>query len=535
MAKKRSIRPALFCLVSILGCVSPSALRAAEFNLGTATVADINAAFDAGALTSEKLIELCLARIKAYDSAGPRLNAVITLNPRALEIARELDAERKTKGPRSPLHGIPVVLKDLYDTFDMPTTGASKALADNQPPDDAFTVARLRASGAVIFAKVNLNELASGSGYNNSLKGQTKNPYDLTRTPGGSSGGTGAAIAANFAILGTGTDTGQSIRSPASANSCVGIRPSFGLISRDGIIPGSYTQDTTGPIVRYVADLAAMLDAMVGFDPSDTATWAGIGKAPKTYTASLDKNGLKGARIGFLPQLLGDGSHPEHALVAATMEKSIEAMKAAGATVVPIEIPEVARYLVHGNEISVGGFETKWTMDAYFAHNGPNSKFKSLADYIAGGSDSNPRVFASLKRASEATEDALRSPEYLKRLENQARFRDALIAAMDRQNLDALFYPLQRRLVVPAIAEPDQVERNGFLASGTGLPALTVPGAFSPPTADAPKGVPIGVEFLGRSFAEPTLIRLAYAFEQTTHHRVPPASTPALPGETFSY
>src|SRR5258708_10483483 len=230
--------------------------RAATFDLSTSSIADINAAFDAGALTSEKLIELCLARIKAYDQTGPRINAVITLNPKAIETARALDAERKAKGPRSPLHGVPVMLKDNYNTFDLPTTGGSKALVGNQPANDASVVARLRAAGAIILAKVNMSEFARGGVSFSSLFGQTYNPYDLTRTPGGSSGGTGASVAALFAIAGTGSDTGQSTRSPASANNLVGFRPSIGLIGRTGIMPNSYTQDTAGPMTHYVADRA---------------------------------------------------------------------------------------------------------------------------------------------------------------------------------------------------------------------------------------------------------------------------------------
>lgn len=527
----RLLRAALLSSSLLLASLA----RGAEFDLASATVADINAAFDAGALTSEKLVSLLRARIDAYDQKGPRINAVITINPRALETARELDAERRTKGPRSPLHGIPVVLKDNYDTFDMPNTGASVALKDNLAPDDAFTVKRLREAGAVIFAKVNLSELARSGVSISSLMGQTYNPYDLTRTPGGSSGGTGAAIAAVFGILGTGSDTGQSTRSPASANNGVGIRPTFGLISRDGIIPISYTQDTAGPIARYVADAAVMMDYLVGFDPADTSTWVGVGKAPATYTAALVPGGLAGARIGFVTDLVGDGSHPEHAWVTAATTRAIADLRAAGAEVVALQIPEAGHYAKNTGEISVSNFEVKWTMDSYFAGNGPKSKYKNLAEYVAAAGNTHPPVYQSLKKASEAKEDALRSPEYQKRLKAQAVFRDRLVAAMDAHKLDALFYPHQRRLVVPATKDPDQVERNGFMASSTGLPAITVPGGFSPPTKDAPIGVPIGVEFLGRPFSEFDLIRLAYGYEQQTKHRRPPVSTPSLPGEKFTY
>jgi Asp-tRNA(Asn)/Glu-tRNA(Gln) amidotransferase A subunit family amidase len=417
----------------------------------------------------------------------------------------------------------------------MPTTGGSVALTENMAPDDAFTVARLRAAGAIIFAKVNLSELARSGVSISSLMGQTLNPYDLTRTPGGSSGGTGVAIAATFGILGTGSDTGQSTRSPASANNGVGLRPTFGLISRDGIIPISYTQDTAGPITRYVADAAVMMDYLVGFDPADTTTWVGVGKAPVTYTAALDKAALTGARIGVVTDIFGDGSHPEHAWVTATTTEAIAAMRKAGAEVLSLQIPEAGYYAANTGEISVSNFEVKWGMDTYFATNGPKSIYKNLAEYVAAAGKSHPPVYKSLKKSSEAKEDALRSPEYAKRMKAQAVFRDRLIAVMDAHKLDALFYPHQRRLVVPATKDPEQIERNGFMASSTGLPALTVPGGFSPPTKDAPIGVPIGVEFLGRPFSEFRLLSLGYAFEQATHHRRSPVSTPSLPGEKFSY
>ena len=510
-------------------------LHAAQFDLATASVADINAAFDAGALTSEKLVTLCLARIQAYDQAGPRLNVIITLNPQALATARALDAERKATGRRSPLHGIPVLLKDIYNTADLPTTAGSKALAGNGSSEDAFTVARLRAAGAVILAKVNLSEFARSGTTLSSLLGQTLNPYDLTRTPGGSSGGTGAGIAATFGIVGTGTDTGQSTRSPASANCLVGIRPTFGLISRAGIVPFSYTQDTAGPITRCVADAAVMLDQLVGFDPRDEATWAGVGKAPKTYTTFLDPLGLKGARIGFVKNVLGDGSHPDHALVNAITAQAIDALRAAGATVIPVELPEVAAAYRENNQFSVSSFETKWMLDRYFASLGPKGKYPNLAAYVSAAGEALPAVTETFKRALEKGDAALRDPQFAIHLERQAAFRKTLVEAMDKLDLAALFYPHQRRLVVPIAAGTNQAERNGFLAANTGLPAITVPGGFSPPTPDAPLGVPVGVEFLGRPFSEGDLIRLAYGFEQTTRLRLPPASTPPLPGETFAY
>lgn len=527
----RSLKLAL--LLCLGGGIGSSA--AETFELQTATVADIQAAMSAGALSAEQLVRLCLARIEAYDDRGPRLNAVITVNPRALETARALDRERAASGPRSPLHGIPLLLKDNYDTHDLPTTGGSVALRESYPPDDAFTVARLRAAGAVVLAKVNLSELARSGVSISSLVGQTLNPYDLTRTPGGSSGGTGAGIAATFGIVGTGSDTGQSTRSPASANNLVGIRPTFGLISRDGIIPISYTQDTAGPITRYVADAAVMLDQLVGLDPADLSTWNGVGHWPDTYTKFLEADGLDGARIGLVVQLFGEGSHAEHAIVRDVTMRAVESLRQAGAEVLPVEIGAVAAVLRGDEPLGVSGLETRWALDNYFASLGPEGLYATLAEYVAAAADTHPPVFATLKRALDETTPVIRSPELQIRLERQARFRDALVAAMDDAELDALFYVHQRRLVVPTTPDPDQVERNGFMASSSGLPAITIPGGFSPPSEDAPIGVPIGVEFLGRPFSEGSLIRLAYSFEQHTSHRRSPMSTPSMPGERFDY
>jgi len=507
----------------------------ATFNLQTANVYDIQAAMDAGALTSEQLVRLLIARIDAYDQRGPAINSIITVNARALDQARAADIERRQSGPRSALHGIPVLLKDNFNTADMPTTGGSSALADNMAPEDAFTVKRLREAGALIFAKTNLSELARSGITLGSLAGQTRNPYDLTRTPGGSSGGSGAAIAAGFAVVATGSDTIQSIRSPASASCAVGLRPTFGLISREGIIPWSYTQDTAGPITRCVADAAIMTDFMAGFDYQDPSTWQGIRRAPKTYTAFLDKTGLEDARLGLVTNLFGDGTHADHAVVRAQTLSCVEAMRALGATTIELDIPEVSTALSEPRQLGVQDFEVKWPLDRYFAALGPNAKYHTLTEYVAAAADTLPSTYKALQIGLEKGDQIARDPEYIARLGRQAAFRDALITVMDRNGLDALLYTHQRRLVVPASADAEQLERNGFMSSSTGLPAITVPGGFSPPTQSAPIGVPIGVEFLGRPFSEAQLFQLAYAFEQATLFRRCPMSTPALPGETFEY
>ncbi|MCX6955264.1 MAG: amidase family protein, partial [Verrucomicrobia bacterium] len=306
---------------------------AKTFDLATATALDIQAAMDAGALTSEKLVTLYLARIAAYDQAGPKLNTIITLNAKALETARALDAERKAKGPRSPFHGVPLFIKDNYDTYDLPTTGGSLALKGTLAPDDAFTVAKLSAAGAIILAKANLDEFARGGTGTSSLGGQTLDPYVLDHTPGGSSAGTGAGVAALFAQAGTGTETGSSIRSPSSNNNLVGISPSEGLVSRDGILPISFTLDRGGPMARNVTDAAIMLELMAGLDPADLTTKRAAGKKPaKGYLPVLNKDALKGARIGVLRDLAMPG--PDFKDCLAVFETAVADLKKAGAILV---------------------------------------------------------------------------------------------------------------------------------------------------------------------------------------------------------
>jgi Asp-tRNA(Asn)/Glu-tRNA(Gln) amidotransferase A subunit family amidase len=420
---------------------------------------------------------------------------------------------------RQPLHCIPVILKDNFHTADMPTTSGSKTLATLQTPDDGFVVKRLREAGAIIIAKANLTELARTGTSVSSLGGQTKNPYDLTRTPGGSSGGTGAAIAANFGVLGTGSDTGQSIRSPASANSVVGVRGTRGLVSRGGITPFSPTQDEAGPITRTVEDAARMLDAIAGYDPGDPITAYSAGHVPRTYTAFLDAGGLAGARIGLLTDFLGqDQIHRE---VNAVVDAAVKTMAAQGATVVRVSIPDLEG-LTRG--LSLMSLEFKAAFDAYLARLGAAAPVKSLAEFLEKG-----EVHESLRRGLETdlkVADGPSSVEYQQMLARREALRRAVMTVMAANKLDTILYPHQRRLVVP-IGE-DQAERNGILSNSTGFPAITFPGGFSPPTATAPIGVPVGLELLGPEWSEPTLFRLAYAFEQASKVRKPPVSTPAL-------
>lgn len=484
------------------------------------TIRAAHDAFAARQITCVQLVQAYLHRIDAYDDKGPALNALITINPKALDTAAEMD--RLYAADRSrlrPLHCIPVILKDNYDTADMPTTGGSLALAESVPLRDAFVVKKLRDAGALILAKANLTELARGGTTLSSFGGQTRNPYDLTRTPGGSSGGTGAAIAASFASVGTGSDTGQSVRSPASAQSLVGLRPTRGLISRSGIIPVSLTQDEAGPIARTVEDAARMLDVMAGYDPGDPITAFGAPKVPGTYTAFLNRDGLKGARIGVLMDLFGRDA--VHAEVNTVVETAIKTMTEAGATMVRITIPDFAGLT---RDIQLSQFEFRIAFDNYLSKLGPRAPVKTLQEFIARG-----EFERSLKAGLETDQrvvDGLDDPEYRNRILRRNDLRQAVMTVMAENKLDAILYPHQQRLVVP-IGE-DQVDRNGVLSNSTGFPAITFPGGFSAPTKTAPIGVPIGIEYLGPDWSEPVLIKLAYAFEQRAQIRKPPATTPPL-------
>jgi amidase len=501
---------------------APAAAQQGPFRFQEATIARIHAAFAAGQLTCTQLARLYLDRIAAYNMQGPALHAIITVNPKAVEIAAEMDRSyRESPAGVGSLHCIPIILKDNFNTFDMPTTGGNVSMQRSVPAADAFTVAKMRKAGALILAKANMQEFARGGMSISSLGGQVRNPYDLSRTPGGSSGGTGAAIAANFAVLGTGSDTGQSIRSPASANNLVGIRPTRGLVSRAGVIPNSFTQDEVGPITRTVTDAAVLLDVMVGYDPADPITAFGKGRIPGSYTQSLSKDALKGARIGVMTNLFGTAER--HAEVNQVMEGVIARMEELGATVVRFDLPE---YDALASEVSTSQFEARTVMDRYFATLGPDAPIKSYAELAAAKTSAVQKTL----EAELAVIDGMNSQAYKDRTLNRDKLRLAVAKKMADLNLDAILYPLQKILVAPVTAE-EQFERNGTLSNGTGFPAVTFPGGFSAPTASAPLGVPVGAELLGLDYTEAKLLGYAYAFEQASALRKPPKSTPPLPNE----
>ena len=518
----RYVLPAL-----LLGLAFAPAARGQTVDITSATIEDLNRAFDAGTLTSEQLVGRYLARITAYDDAGPKLNAVIALNPNALERARALDAERRSGGARSPLHGIPVVLKDNLDTADLPTTAGSVLLAGSMPPDDAFLVRKLREAGAIVLAKVNMSEFASG-GAVSSLGGRTRNPHDLVRSPGGSSGGTGAAIAAAYAQVGLGTDTGGSVRSPSTANGIAGLKPTLGLLSRDGIVPLALSFDTAGPMARHVYDVAAALGVMTGVDPADEATAASRGRFETDYTQYLDADALAGARIGVARDFLGqDGD------VDWVVEASLDVMREAGATIVDVRFP---RWLldVGADFYPVVRYrEFRAQIEEYLATLQPEYH-ASLADLVkrsvrltapSDGAGHNPGRWRLMRQEDASGE--LSDPEYRAVLEHGLPLvRTVIRGVMDTDDLAAIVYPTSPRRPGRVDIAPAPTGGGGRSATRyanlTGFPDLIVPAGF---TGD---GLPVGLSFLGRAFDEPRLLALGYAFEQATGARRLPAHAPAL-------
>ena len=514
-------------LALLLGLACAPAARGQTVDVTAATIEDLNRAFGDGTLTSEQLVERYLARIAAYDDAGPALNAVIALNPNAVERARELDAERRSAGPRSPLHGIPVVLKDNLDTADLPTTAGSVLLEGSLPPDDAFLVRKLREAGAIVLAKVNMSEFASG-GAMSSLGGRTRNPHDLVRSPGGSSGGTGAAIAAAFAQVGLGTDTGGSVRSPSTANGIAGLKPTLGLMSRDGIVPLALSFDTAGPMARHVYDVAAALGVMTGVDPADGATAASRDRFETDYTQHLDADALAGARIGVARDFLGqDGD------VDWVVEASLDVMREAGAILVDVRFP---RWLLEasGDFYTVVRYREFRTQIAEYLATLEPRFHGSLADLVkrsvrlaspADGAGHNPGRWSLMRREDASGE--LSDAEYRAVVEHGLPMvRTVVRGLMDADDLAAIVYPTSPRRPGRVDIAPAPTGGGGPSATRyanlTGFPDLIVPAGF---TGD---GLPVGLSFLGRAFDEPRLLALGYAFEQATRARRLPVHTPPL-------
>jgi amidase len=527
-------------LVAVLVGSAPRAARQqtagagpASFDLEEATIADLGRRMDSGQDTARSLVQKYLARIDAIDRHGPALHSVIEINPDALDIADRLDAERKSKGPRGPLHGIPVLLKDNIATADrMMTTAGSLALEESIPPKDAFIVERLRAAGAVILGKTNLSEWAnfrsthSSSGWSG-RGGQTKNPYALDRSPSGSSSGSGAAAAASLCAVAVGTETDGSVVSPSNSNGLVGIKPTLGLLSRSGIVPIAHSQDTAGPMARTVADAALVLGAMVGPDPDDPATTDDGGApapthlpAPVDYSRFLDPNGLRGARIGVVRSKLFGYSPPADRIV----DKAIADMKAQGAVIVdPANIPTLGKF--GDSEFEVLLYEFKADLNKYLAALGPRAPVHSLADIIAfndAHKEQEMPFFGQELMLMAEKKGPLSEPKYLQALAKNHRLSRTLgiDAVMRTHKLDALVAPTSGPAWLIDLVNGDSFGGNSAspssVAAVAGYPHITVPaGEF--------RGLPVGISFFGRAWSEPTLIKLAYAYEQATKRRRPPS------------
>lgn len=506
-------------VIACMAVVAPGASAQQSFDVVETTIGRIHDAMRDGTLTAHALVERYLARIEAYDKHGPSVNALTTIHPRALEIADSLDAIFGATGRFvGPLHGIPVIVKENYDTEDLPTTAGSRALRSSVPPDDAFMVRRLRAAGAIIIAKSNMAEWAFSplETIGSALPGYTFNPYALNRVPAGSSGGTAAAVAASLGVVGLGTDTGNSIRGPSSHTALVGIRPTIGLTSRDGIIPLYLERDVGGPMTRTVEDAARVLDVVAGTDPADPATAEADSHRPATYTAGLDPAALRGARLGVVREL--SNRRGAEAEVIQRFEEAIAELRRLGATVIdPVDM-WVLDDSMRVNTCS--GFRSD--LEDYLATLGPDAPHRTLAGILESG-DYHASVEGRLRRALADTTE--RQPDRCRRArESKLRFQEGLRTIMRDERLDALIYPTWANppRLIGDLSTPAG-DNNQNLAPPSGFPAITVPMGWVRDGA-----LPVGLQFLGDAWTESRLIGLAYAWEQATHHRRPPASTPPL-------
>ena len=519
----RAGRPAAAALALSLSMAGVSGAQ--DFRLMETTIDEVHAAFAAGELTCRELVEGYLARIEAYDQAGPALNAIELVNPRAAEEADALDAAFAASGPTGPLHCVPVLLKDQVETRDMPTTYGSAIFDGFMSGRDATIVTRMREAGAIILAKTTMGEFASryvGSGF-----GIIRNPYDPARNPSGSSGGSGAGAAANFGLVAIGEDTGGSIRGPAAVHSLVGLRPTVPLVSRHGMMPANPSSDTLGPMTRTVRDAAILLDAIAGYDPNDPVTAYAAGRTPDSYVDGLDADGLRGARIGVIREPMDaqtDTESDDYRQVRRVVDRAVADLGRLGAELVdPVEVPGVdeaqAAYVRNS-------FETEEATDAYLAEL-PEAPVGSLREILLTGRVVPWRAKGLMNVVGRSTAE----PEYLPVLRARERLRRAVLGAMADHDLDALVYATfdhQTTVIAPdVLTNPDTEDsyargNNRYLSPVIGFPALTVPAGL---TDD---GLPVGLELLGAPFAEAALLRLGYAYEQGTHRREPPATTPAL-------
>ena len=499
---------------------------AKPFEIIETTIDQVHAAFKSGKLTSRQLVQAYLDQIGAYDQQGPKLNAIITLNTQALEEADRLDAQYKGSGFAGPLHGIPILIKDEIDTAGMPTTLGSVVFKEYRPPLDAFVVARLKKAGAIILGKTTLSEFAAGDTYG-SLFGATHNPYDVERTVGGSSGGSGAAVAANFSTVAVGEETGASLRRPGTWNDIVAMRPTAGLVSRTGMYDGYPSEPATmGPMARTVRDLAELLDVMAGYDAEDPLSALGVGHTPTSYTGLLDRNSLRGARLGILRESIGTASEPESAdfkRVDAVFENNIAELKAAGAVLVdPVVIPDLKALLGKRPATAPTAEEAL----RFWLSRNPNSPIKTRAD--VQHSPDVDRIFPPTKaqqwKSPPEPVDLARWGEYLAA---RHQLLVNLLKVMADNRLDAIVHKSVEHepTLIKEGMNPPYVTNKGVPTLNTFLvyvPAITVPSGFTS------ANLPTGITFLGRPYSDAAMIKLAYSYEQSTHHRRPPKVTPPL-------
>ena len=534
MVNTRFVRTLIITAVLCGQTIAAHLAAATTFDLTSASIADINAAFDAGALTSERLTQLFLARIDAYDKKGPKLNAVLRLNPRALDDARALDVERKAKGSRGPLHGIPVLLKNNIDVVGLPTTAGFYALRDSMPAQDAEQTKRLRAAGCVILGVTNMSEFASGPAIS-TLGGQIHNPHALDRSPAGSSGGNGAGIAAGFSVFALGTDTGGSIRGPSAANGIMGLKPTSGLTGRGGIIPLALSLDTVGPMARHVSDLAAVLNVMVGPDPRDPAV---VARDRVDYIAALKPNALKGARLGLLRDYLKLDPTSD-----AVIETAVAVLRNQGAEVIDVTIPRFVLGLNLGVYETVRDTEFRFQIEDYLAALPRADLPKTHADIITlsesmtaetpEGWVPNSARLEAYRRESKA--GTLRDQPYVSAVtDGRKMVRESLEWLLAKDRLDAFIGPTSRpqRLIKDEATVLPPVLGGGWSRLGNlaGWPDLIVPAGFTSDPA-----LPVALSFLGPAFSEAKLLSLGHAFEQALNVRRLPVTTPPLPGERFEY
>ncbi|MEK5067744.1 amidase family protein [Sporosarcina sp. FSL K6-1508] len=523
---------ALMAVMAVLPMASVSA-EETKFDPFEKSIKEISEALDNNQITSEQLVTYYLERIKAYDKQGPTINSLTNINEEAIEIAKQLDAERQSKGTRGVLHGIPIVVKDNFDVKGMPTTAGSVVLKEAYPEKDAFTIQKLKDAGVIIIGKTNMSEFAASYGRlgYGSLSGLTLNPYNLKRDASGSSSGTAAAVTANFGVFGLGTDTSGSVRGPAHVTGLVGIRPTLGLISRDGVAPSSLNFDTPGPMARSVEDVAIALSFMAGVDEKDEQTLAAKGHIVEDYSKSLNNAALKNARIGVAVDFFGDNAE-----VDAITNKALKKMEAMGAELIPVSFSETTKYLWTPIIGPIGAADFKVQLEKYLQRF-PGSQPKTVEDVIKVSE--SPEVLNSATPVNPAGLEGLKTnlkqaafkdtPEYNDLVTKEIpKVRNEVQSIMDKESLDTIVFPT---MSCPASSRFDQEDPTyiceaydtyaaGYVATATGFPEITVP------AGSTKEELPVGVSFLGLPYSEQSLLDLAYSFEQATNARTLPKTTP---------